>query len=241
MSEETRTALSSANANLANLNRDIERLEAAAQRSEQAALEATAQLDKYLGLDKEITRWRVEQVKEGASTKVLPDHLKTQVDARRDGVEELDQSRATQQAIADELAELRRLQGPVEQTRQQCAVAILHEMGDALASELASLNHRRAELFQLLWGLDRLEVTGNGNEWSRVGLTEYARNAMNAHDSEVFPDGVEATREIAERWRRRLEAISANPYAEINPPKPVAPADYITEPGLGTWVPENGG
>ena len=112
-------------------------------------------------------------------------------------------------------------------------------MGDALASELASINHRRADLYQLLRGLEQLEVARENDMRTAIGVSEYARDAMNIAETYVFPDGAEATREIAERWRHRMEAICADPYAEINPPKPVAPSDYVLEPAPGSWVPEH--
>ena len=237
MSEEIRAALRSANERVSNLNKEIERLESAAQFAEQAVQDAGAELTRHSELDREIIKWRVEQLKQRSSTRVLPDHLKAQLDARRFAIEEIDLSRATQQAILQELEELRQRQRPAAQERMRCAIANLHEMGDALASELVSLNHRRADLFQLLWGLERLEVVVD-NDWpTPIGLTEYARDAMSISEMYVFPEGAEATREASERWRRRLEAISENPYAEINPPKPVAPSDYVQEPSPG-WVPE---
>ncbi len=239
MSEEIRAALRSANENVSNLCNEIERLESAAQRAEQAAQDATAEMAKYSELDKEITKWRVEQLKQGANARVLPDHLKVQLDAKRDAVEELEQSRATQQAILEELEDLRQRQRPAEQERMKCAIAILQEMGDALASELASINHRRADLFQLLRGLEQLEVAMDSDMPTAIGVTEYARNTMSIAETYVFPDGAEATMEIAERWKRRLEAICADPDAEINPPKPVAPSDYVLEPAPGCWVPEH--
>jgi len=239
MTEEIREALRSANENISNLNREIERLESAAQRAEQAAQEATAEMEKHSELDKEITKWRVEQLKQGENTRVLPDYLRIQLDAKHDAAEELEQSRATQQAILEELEGLRRSQRPAEQERLRCAITILHVMGDALASELASINHRRADLFQLLRGLERLEIPIEGDWPTAIGLSEYARNAMSNAETYVFPEGAEATAEIAERWRRRLEAICANPYAEINPPGPVTPADYVLEPSPGCWIPEH--
>ena len=238
MTEEIRVALRSANENIANLKRDIERLEAAAQRAEQAAQQATAEMDKHSDLDKEITKWRVEQLKQGENTKVLPDYLKVQLDAKHDAAEELDQSRATQQAILEELESLRQRQRPAEQERLRCAISIMHVMGDALASELVSINHRRADLFQLLRGLEQLEVPRDNDSPSPIGLSEYARNSMSMAETYSFPEGVEATREIAERWKRRLETICANPYAEINPPSPVTPSDYVVEPAP-SWVPEH--
>lgn len=238
MSEETRAALRSANENVCNLTREIERLEAAAQRAEQIVQEATADLARYEGLDREVTKWRVEQAKQGAGVKVLPDNLKAQVDGKRDAVEELEQARATQQAITEELESLRQQLRPAELTRVRCAVAILHEVGDALASELATMNRRRAELFQLLIGLERLEVSQDG-EWPRpIGLTEYAHNAMTIGETDVFPNGAEATREMAERWKRRLDTICSNPEAEIQSPKNLSPSDYVAEPAPGSWVPE---
>jgi chromosome segregation ATPase len=239
MTEEIRAALRTANESIANLNREIERLEQAAQRAEQAAQEATAEMAKHSELDKEITKWRVEQLKQGENTRVLPDFLKVQLDAKHDAVEELEQSRATQQAILEELEGLRQRQRPAEQERLKCAITILQVMGDALASELASINHRRADLFQLLRGLERLEVAMDSDMSTAIGLTEYARDAMNIAETYVFPEGAEATREIAERWKHRLETICADPYAEINPPSPVAPSDYVVEPAPGSWVPEH--
>lgn len=238
MTEGIRAALRSANERVSNLNKEIERLESAAQRAEQAAQDANAEMAKYSELDREITKWRVEQLKQGANTRVLPDYLRLQLDAKRDTFEELEQSRATQQAIFAELEDLRQRQRPFEQERLNCAIAILHEMGDALASELASINHRRADLYQLLRGLEQLEVARESDMPTAIGVSEYARDAMNIAETYVFPDGAEATREIAERWRHRLEAICAEPYAEINPPKPVAPSDYVVEPAPGSWVPE---
>ena len=241
MSDETRAALRSANERVCNLTREIERLEAAAQRAEQTVQDATADLEKYEGLDKEITKWRVEQAKQGAGTKVLPETLKAQVDGKRDAVEELEQARATQKAIQLELDDLRQQLRPAELERVRCAVAILHEMGDALASELATMNRRRAELFQLLIGLERLEVSQDG-EWPRaIGLTEYSRNAMTIGETDVFPHGAEATREMADRWKRRLDTICTNPEAEIQAPKNLAPSDYVPEPAPGSWIPEFAG
>jgi hypothetical protein len=228
MSVETRAALRSANERVYNLTREIERLEAAARRAEKIVQEAAAEVAKYEGLDKEITRWRVEQAKQGAGVKVLPDILKTQVDGKRNAVEELEQARATQLK-------------PAELERVRCAVAVLHEMGDALASELATMNRRRAELFQLLIGLERLEVSQDG-DWPRpIGLTEYAHNAMTIGETDVFPNGSDATREMAERWRHRLDTICTNPEAEIQAPKNLAPSDYVAEPAPGSWEPESAG
>jgi chromosome segregation ATPase len=239
MTEEVRVALRTANERISNLSREIDRLELAAERAEQAAQEATAEMEKHSELDKEITKWRVEQLKQGENTRALPDYLKFQLDAKHDATEELEQSRATQQAIFEELESLRERQRPAEQERLKCAITILHVMGDALASELASINHRRADLFQLLRGLERLEVPMDGDTPTAIGLSEYARNAMSMAETDVFPEGAEATAEIAERWKRRLETICASPYVEINPPSPVTPSDYVLEPSPGSWVPEH--
>src|SRR5579862_6889760 len=238
MTEGVRVALRIANENIANLKKEIERLESAAQRAERAAQDATAGLEKHSELDKEITKWRVEQLKQGENTRVLPDYLKVQLDAKHDAAEELEQARATQQAILEELESLRQRQRPAEEERLRCAISIMHVMGDALASELASINHRRADLFQLLRGLEQLEVPRENDSPIAIGLSEYARNAMNMAETYQFPDGAEAIREISERWKRRLETICANPYAEINPPSPVTPSDYVVEPSPG-FVPEH--
>ncbi len=227
MSKETRAALRAAAEKVSALRKQIQALEVAEERAEGTADQARQELARHAHLDKEITKWRVEQVKKGASTKTLPNQLQTKVAARRDASEELEQSQSTLQAIREELEGLNFQCEKAEAEARTCAVTVLHEMGDALAAELRSINMRRRELRQLLSGLSDVKIERPGYAPKAIGISRAAEEALNMDGSFDFPGNIDPAEEIVRRWARRLEALCADPNAEITAPKHLTPSDYV--------------
>lgn len=217
------------------LEKQVKKLQAAAERAQETADAAEAEMNRYRDLDAEITRWRVAQVKKGASTKIMPEKLKARVDAKRAALEELEQARETVQAIEKELEQAEIDRKEAEEIRMESAAEVVSEMGDSLAAELAQINRRRLVIEQLLRGLEAAEF----RRGYVIGWTELTKSAMNQPDDLGFPQignqVIDPAHEIGKRWRARLDAILADPNAEISIPKPLMPEDYIPEPPR-KWV-----
>jgi hypothetical protein len=250
MPSEARAALKAAAQKFVTLEKQIASLEAAAGRANAAAIEASAELDNYSDLEQEITRWRVSQVKNGASTKTLPDSLRARAEAKRAAVDELEQSRETLQAVEKELDDTRTKQEAAAEKRRMAAAAVIIESADVLGNELVGLNARRAEILHALFGIQRLRIVIAG-KLKPIELGYECQQAMHGGDGLIFPPGSDPIDALAERWVRRFEALLTDPDAEITVPKPVLPSDYIFgapaafEPGQGwvggtpaTWKPE---
>jgi len=254
MSEGTRAALKAAAKKVFALENQIETLEAAAERAESASAEASTELENYAELEKEITRWRVNQLKKGGGTKVLPDDLKARINAKRTAADELEQSQSTSEAIAEELKDVRARLRIVARDRTKCAIAVLHEMGDLLADELRTINTRRAELIQILQGLSEVKVplSVSGHPVA-IGVSAATYEAINMGNAFAFPPNApDPVDEVTKRWTCRLDAICADPDAVIAAPKHLLPSHYV--PGSlgkfqgsglpfsagtpGNWVPE---
>ena len=124
MFEEAREKLRDACARVADVTKQVERMETAVSRADKAIEDAKAELVKHSGLDRDISKWRVTQVKKGSSTKILPENLKARLDARRAAEDELTQAEGTKEAIKDELAELRKRMDPaVKSAENMCATS----------------------------------------------------------------------------------------------------------------------
>jgi hypothetical protein len=228
MSKEKRTGLKAAAERVSALQEQIETLEAAAERAENASVEASDELEKYGDLEGEITRWRVAQLKKGASTKVLPDNLKARVEAKRAAADELEQSQTASQAIAEELRETRSKLRTADQEKTKCGIAVLHETGDTIADELKAVNIRRIELMQVLQGLAAVNmISERTGRPEGIGLTQGAVEVFNMANGFVFHDLADPTEELARRWKARLDALCANSDAEIAAPRHLLPSDYV--------------
>lgn len=244
MELDSRAALKAAAESVAVLEGQIKTLEAAAERAATAAEEAASELEKYAGLESEITSWRVEQLKRRESTKALPNDLKARVDGKRAAIDELDQSESTSRAIAAELSDVRRKLDLASKQRTKYAVAALQETAGPLVEELRAINLRRVELRQILEGMASIEgVSERTGQRERIGLTESAREVLNMGDNFIFPGNVDPTSEIGRRWILRFNALCADPNAVVVPPKHLAPSDYVPGqppkfqgPGL-SWAP----
>lgn len=252
---ETRAALKAAAKKAATLKNQIHTLEDARERAQATADQAQQELTRHSGLDKEITRWRVDQVKKGASTKVLPASLQAKVNGRRDAQEELEQSHSTIEAIREELETMTAQLARVEAEQRDRAVDVVRELEHSLAGELRTINERRTEILQLLRGLSVLEVPGildaNGRP-TGIGITTSTLEVVEMGQTFPFPVGADPLEEMARRWGTRLAAVCADPDAEITTPKHLTPSDYVPgrprefiAPGLpwapgtpGTWKPE---
>ena len=215
MQETARARLKSAIAKAADLSAQIEKMEAATERAEAAAQEAQTELAKYAGLDKTITAWRIDQVKKEASTKVLPEKLKAKLEAKRAAEDELEQAEGTLEAISEELEALRTQEKPLEGEKDNAAVSVLLEYADGLARELADHNARGRELRQSLNGLTRAIAKS----------TTTIQAALNNYDFEFLP-GCDLEYDCGQRWKKRLEAILADPDAVVTTPKIIVPSDY---------------
>jgi chromosome segregation ATPase len=218
---QARTNLKAAVTKIGNLTTQIENLEAAADRADDAAEQARAELEKSQGLEKEITAWRVAQVKKGLSTKTLPENLKVKTDAKRAAEEELEQAESTHNALSEELEELQACLKPAEQERLKCAHAVLHDTGDELAQELVSLQARHYELMQLIMSLAQT-----------IGLTpEMEAAVLNQDGRAQFPGNCDPIAAMAMRWKDRLEAVLKDPDAPLTVPKQIVPSDFVIEGG----------
>jgi hypothetical protein len=227
---ETRGNLKNANKQVAGIKGQIEKLEAAVERAGAAAEQAEVEFAKYTDLGEEITEWRVQQVKRGATTKELPAKLKTAVDAKRAAEEELNQSAATCAALAEELVQLQKCLKPIEERRTQAAVEVLHEQGNILAAELAEVSARRSALVFLIRSLAHMP----GVDGTPVGFTRPMFDAQNDagtyEEIQKFLHLTSPLQDMAARWRTRLAALLSDPDAAVTIPRLVAPADYTYVP-----------
>jgi hypothetical protein len=234
---ELRNTLKAAVVKVQDLAAEIEKMEAAVGRAEQTAQEAGSELEQYADLDSAITAWRVDQVKKGLSTKELAPDLKQLIDAKRAAQQELSQAESTVEALGVELADLRRRLKPLENARIQAAVAVLHEHGEGLVSELNGINARRGELIQLLLALGQIEIEVNGRR-EHIGYPNGTREAVDNPDA-PFPMNKNPISDCSGRWQKRLEALLQDADAAITTPKPIAPGDYSfhTPPWEGPGTP----
>lgn len=250
--KESCEALKSAHRKVRSLERQITDLESAAERAQQAADGAAAELAKHAGLPKAISAWRVNQLKKGAPTKTLPGELKTRVDAKREAETELEHARDAQQTIVGELEELRDKRDRAKQEHSTAAINALHALAEPLAQELYALNIRRAQLLQIFTGLFAMKI--DDRIARNVTVSPITAVAMRMGDAFAFDAGIVPgpIDEMAARWNRRLLALLADPGAAVTVPRHVEPSDYTAgRPGawqgpghalpgaaVGSWKPE---
>jgi hypothetical protein len=234
MFEESREKLKAAIKKVGEQIATIGKMEAAAKTADETAIQARADLAMYSSLDKEITKWRVDQVKHGASTKTLPDKLKAKLEAKRAAEEEITQSEATRDAINLELKEVREVIKPLEREQFECAVSLLHEKGDVLAQELIAVNQREIVLQQLLEGLSSMTVDFRDNRGERnIGRTKAMEEALSDHTWKF--DRVNPYEGMGRRWKERLDALLVDPDADVTIPNPILPSDYTIEFKESRW------
>jgi hypothetical protein len=239
---DARAKLKAAIADLARLTEKIESLEGANVRAAEAVEHAKAEVATHAGLEKEITKWRVSQVKKGASTKELPESLAARVAAKKATESEVEQAEATLQALREELAELRKGVKPLEEARQQAALnVLLGEQVDDLAHEYAEVNARERELSLLLHGLCHLQIDKNGKT-EPVGYPQAIVSVLNP--GEQFPQEVSPKAGMGTRLQRKLNVLLKDPEATITRPVVIVPSDYmrtnpeaITNMGFGLRLP----
>ena len=250
---EKREALKTAAETAAALEAQVQRLKEAAARAACACDDAEDALAGFDDLEDQVTKWRVAQLKKGASTKELPDKLKDRVDAKRAANDEVELSRLAARAIDEELKAAQSKLKITAKERMNCAVAVLHHEGDVLADELRAINVRRAELLQILTGLGAVEIFSEkvGRPLG-IGLSEAATEAVNMGHQFAFQQCADPEVEIARRWKKRLDALCADPDTVVVTPKHVVPSDFTPgdpphimtigqpwSPGTpGTWKPE---
>jgi hypothetical protein len=226
---DARTKLRSAIADFNTVTRKIESLESATARANEAVELAKGEVATHAGLEKEITRWRVAQVKNGASTKKLPENLAAKVDEKKSAESEVAQAEATFEAMREELRQLRKSLKPAEEARQNAAVdVLLRENVDDLAQEYSEVSLRAKELGLLLHGIAHLQVE-KGGKLVDVGYTQSMVNALRAGDG--FPAEVSPMADMGTRWGKRLKTLFENPDAEITRPRVVVPSDYVRTNG----------
>jgi hypothetical protein len=226
MASKARAELKAAAQKVSALEKQLTSLESAAERANAASADAAGELDTYSELEKEITRWRVSQVKKGASTKTLPDSLRAKAEAKRTAADELEQSRETLEAINRELEETRAQLGAATDNCYLAAGAVISELADVLGNELAGLNGRRAEILHALFGIQRLQMLIAGKPQT-VALSDACQRAMNGTDVLIFPPTSDPISALADRWIKRYKALLVDPDVEITVPKPVMPSDYV--------------
>ncbi len=206
-----REKLKSATAKAAHLERQRAQLETALATATTAVETASKDLEAFDDLSAAITRWRVDQTKRGLSAKTLPEILRARVDAKRLAEVELEQSTSTRDAISEELDDIKKRLAPMEDTKIVCALDVLREKADEVAAELAVLNERRRDLFQILEGLANINLPQNG--YTRfVGYTSAMERARILPTHEFYPaqDPIGA---MGARWLKRLNLLKADPDA----------------------------
>lgn len=227
MANSDRAALKAATEKVSALEEQIKSLEAASERAATGVDDAEAELERYTHLDDELTRWRVAQVKKGASTKALPADLKARVDAKRAAIDDVEQAQSAQAAIREELDGLRVALAEAEGARTQAATDVLHEMGLKLGRELEKINRRRVELVQLLEGLSGVRVADGTGRTVPIGIVSAASNAIHFPFAFEFPTLADPVGEVTVRWTRRLDALCADPEAAVSIPRHLEPLDYV--------------
>ena len=210
------------------LARQVEQLKEAMAGAEGMINEAETALAAFNGLDKAISTFRVKQLKDGASPKILPDELRARVVAKREAEEELSQATNTRDSVQEELDAAEFRLAPMETERSKRAIDVLHEMADGLATELIQINLRGRDLRQILSGLANLHI-GIDGRMQQVGYTAAIGSALSSCDY-VFSGNMDPGAGMGERWKARLDALLSDPDAEVTIPKPIAPSDYTVEP-----------
>lgn len=225
----TRELLKAAVAKAANLEIQKAKLEKALETATAAEQAAIEDWERFSDLDAAIKKFRVDAVKNGGNSRDLPQVLKDRLTARRSAEEEIEQATSTKEAITEELGDITKRLAPMGQTITLCALDILREKGDELASELTALNERRRDLVQILDGLANVSVMKNGT-MQQAGYTPAASKAMANPDYE-FAGNLKPLHDMSDRWLARLNAIVADPDAELTIPQIIKPSDYrVTSP-----------
>jgi hypothetical protein len=252
MSSNARAVLKSTHKKVSAFDQQIKSLESAAEQATHSADEALAELQKHGELDAEITHWRVNQVKAGKQTKVLPENLKDRVEAKRAAADELEQSQSVLEAIQQELENLRSQRKRADRDHIFAAGEVLAEIAGGLGAELKAINTRRAVIVQILSGLQRMDVFIEGQGHGRLLNLDVASESMDIPEGFRFPHYADPSEAMAARWKARLNELLADPDAAVGPPPHVTTSDYrpgapsqFQGPGLpwtpmgqGTWAPE---
>jgi hypothetical protein len=160
----------------------------------------------------------------------LPDSLRAKQEQRRRAEEELSLALSTLKELDAEMDGLRSRLKPLENSRLDATLTVLCEHGEGLAAELSSLNARRFELRQALTALGYTRTSAPG-EYPPMVIKKTAamEAALAGYEPEFFP-GLDPLADMGARWRKRLDALIADPDAEITTPKPIKPSDYSSTP-----------
>jgi hypothetical protein len=96
---------------------------------------------------------------------------------------------------------------------------------EPLADELARINERQWELTSLLVGLKSMQHF-NGEGWVKYALPASVDQALAGFDPGQYAGNVNPIGSIGAGWKEMVDAILANPDAEVVAPMVPRPADY---------------
>jgi hypothetical protein len=222
----------------------VARLQAAVARAEQTKEQAVAELQGFENLDKEITNWRVGQVKKNLPTHRLPEALKAKVSAKRAAEEEIEQSGSTLEALKGELSERLTETKAMEAERDELAKEILlSEVGEELAREYKEIVLRKDELYLLMQGLGYLNSKHlNPNYGPGHGATTPRFSALIADalrfEGYAYPPNSNPAADMSLRWQKPLHELLKDAHAVVSRPRLIAPSDYVrTDAGQAFGIP----
>lgn len=219
-----RERLKAAVAKAANLEGQKAKLETALKTATAAEQAAIQELGRFSDLDAAIKRYRVDTTKNGGNARELPQVLKDRLVARRNAVEEIEQSRSTREAIAEELDDIKKRLAPMDENKTACAVDVLREKADQLAAELIGINQRRRDLIQILEGFADVGVMQKGL-MGTVGYSPAMSKALGGFDYS-FALNLTPLKDMGNRWLARVQALLADPDVEVTIPQTIKPSDY---------------
>jgi hypothetical protein len=199
---EARQALKAIHAQASKVTKQIADLETAIERAERIVNDAEKEVRSFAGLDKQISNERVRIVKGGGDPKKLPEVLKARIAAKREAEEEKEQAVTTLELLQNELEELkarwtvRMPPMPTGNFEKKVEAPLIFE-GELKKGALQVLR-----------------------------AIADARTAKIVELRKILTAAIEASAYIqTDRWGNALEALLADPDAEVIVPREITAAE----------------
>lgn len=198
---------------------------ATAREQAQAAEQALRGFDNLSG---QIAKWRASQIKRKLSPGRLPQALRDKQTAKIFAQEELELANETAELLEAELrSDEQRIAGLKRATLPAAANAVFSEIIAPLAVEAMQLSKRQHELRAMLSAWSNLTVWGPDGERIHLGGQGGVASALNEFHGPEFISSADPGAVQGARFKALVDALIANPEAQIAAPALVVPADFF--------------
>ncbi len=199
--------------NVAKWKIEVAQLESAYERSIADVASAAAALAAHDGLEKEISRFRVQALKSKSDPRTLPDGLKAKQAAKKECAAELEAAEATREAIREELDSAKTWLRNESAKQLPLAMAALTARVDESARALIELNDKRYRLLFEIEAFATMQFEIAGERHPAPGYTPTMAEAVVNGRATVI-DGL-TIGDVQERYLAALIRIMSDPTAEI--------------------------